>query len=276
MLACEVDGEHLTGYSDLFIAAQKLERQVEAKDLLLPKTTTTGGSNITHSQSTGNLFPSQKLEGSHTFTIQSTTVESNKAEEDSVTKVEEEEEVESSAGEDVGTSSWCGGADQTVGYIVCFANAVKLYQTKHEIRVVDHEPFKELFQSIPPPMVDEVRVHVKEMLEAVAIHPSQSPWCNAVVFVHKKDGGLHFCIDFCKLTDRTKKDSYSLSQIQEAIESLVGVGYFTCLDLKVGFWQIAMDEASEQYTAFTMGNLGVFKCEVCHLGCAMPQLRFRD
>ena len=46
---------------------------------------------------------------------------------------------------------------------------------KHEIRIVDDESFKEWFQMIPPPMVDEVRVHVKEMLEAGSIHPSQSP-----------------------------------------------------------------------------------------------------
>ena len=64
-----------------------------------------------------------------------------------------------------------------------------------------------------------------------------------VVLVCKKDGGLCFYIDFCKLNARTKKDSYPLPQIQEATESLVGVGYFSCLDLKAGFWQIAMDEA---------------------------------
>ena len=58
---------------------------------------------------------------------------------------------------------------------------------KHEIRVVEDEPFKERFQRITPPMVDEVWVHVKEMLEACTIHSSQSPWCNAVVFVCKKD-----------------------------------------------------------------------------------------
>ena len=73
-------------------------------------------------------------------------------------------------------------------------------------------------------MVDEVHAHVKEMLEVCAIHPSQSPWCNAVVLVCKKDGGLHFCIDFCKLNARTKKDSYLLPQIQEAMENLVGEG----------------------------------------------------
>ena len=81
---------------------------------------------------------------------------------------------------------------------------------KHEIRVVDDEPFKEQFWRIPPPMVDEVWAYMKEMLEVGAICPSQSPWCNAVILVCKKDGGLCFCFDFCKLNARTKKDSYPL------------------------------------------------------------------
>ena len=63
---------------------------------------------------------------------------------------------------------------------------------------------------------------MREMLEASVIHPSQSPWCNAVVLVYKKDGGLHFCIAFHKLNARTKTLSFLLPQIQEAIESLVG------------------------------------------------------
>ena len=67
---------------------------------------------------------------------------------------------------------------------------------KHEIRVVNDEPFKKKFQRISPPMVDEVYAHMKEMVKVGAIHPSQSPWCNAVVLVHKKEGGLCFCIDF--------------------------------------------------------------------------------
>ena len=81
---------------------------------------------------------------------------------------------------------------------------------KHEIRVVDDEPFKERFRRIAPPMVYKVHAYMKKMLEAGALHPSQSPWCNAVVLVCKKDRGLHFCIDFHKLKARTKKDSYLL------------------------------------------------------------------
>ena len=82
---------------------------------------------------------------------------------------------------------------------------------KHEIQVVDDEPSKERLQRLQSPMVEEVRAHVKEMLEVGAIHPSKSPWCNAVVLVRKKDGGLCFCIDFCKLNARTKKDSLSIT-----------------------------------------------------------------
>ena len=76
----------------------------------------------------------------------------------------------------------------------------------------------------------------------------------------KNDGSLCFCINFCHLNTCTKKDSYPLPKIQEALESLVGTGHFSCLDLKSRFWQIKMEEALKQYTTFTVGNLGFFKC----------------
>ena len=99
------------------------------------------------------------------------------------------------------------------------------------------------------------------MLQAGAIRPSSSPWCNTVVLVQKKDGGLRFCIDFRKLNVRTKKDSYPLPHIQEMLESLEGSRIFSSFDFKSGFWQVEMDEASKQYTAFTVGSLGFFECE---------------
>ena len=110
-------------------------------------------------------------------------------------------------------------------------------------------------------MVEEVRSHLKEMLELGAIRPSKSAWCNAVVLVRKKDRGLHYCIDFHHLNACTKKDSFPSPRIQEALESLVDTGHFSCLDLKSRFWQIRMDEASKQYTTFTVGNLGFSKCD---------------
>ena len=120
-------------------------------------------------------------------------------------------------------------------------------------------------------MVEEVSNHLREMLESGAIRSSQSAWCNTVMLVRKKDGGLCFCIDFQCLNAHMKKDSYPLPRIQEALESLVGTNHFSCLDLKSGFWQIKMDETSEQYTTFTVGNLGFFECDRMPFGlCNAP------
>ena len=82
----------------------------------------------------------------------------------------------------------------------------------------------------------------------------------------EKGWWLAFCIDFCCLNACTKKDSYPLPGIQEVLESLVSAGHFSCLDLKSGFWQIKMEEASKQYTTFTVDNLGFFKCDQLPFG----------
>ena len=65
---------------------------------------------------------------------------------------------------------------------------------KHEIKFANNEPFKERFRRIPPPMVGEVHVHMEEMLKVGTIHPSQNPWCNAIMLVCKKDVGLHITL----------------------------------------------------------------------------------
>ena len=111
---------------------------------------------------------------------------------------------------------------------------------EHVIKLLDTEPFKEQFRCIAPPLVEEVWEHIQEMLDGGAIRPSQSPWCNVVVLVRKKDGGLQFCIDFHRLNSRTKKDAYPLLWMQETMESMVGARFFSTMDLKSGFWQVKM------------------------------------
>ena len=43
------------------------------------------------------------------------------------------------------------------------------------------------------------------------------------------------------------------------MESLVGARYFSTMELKSGFWQVKLSEESRQYTAFTVGSMGVYK-----------------
>ena len=80
-----------------------------------------------------------------------------------------------------------------------------------------------------------------------------------MVLVQKKDGGLWFCIDFRRLNAQTKKDSYPLPRMQETMESMVGAHFFSTMDLKSGFWQVKMAEKSQEYTAFTVGSMGIFE-----------------
>ena len=130
---------------------------------------------------------------------------------------------------------------------------------EHIIELLDMEPFKERFCRIAPPLVEEVWEHLEEMLDGGMICPSQSPWCNAVVLVCKKDGGLRFCIHYRRLNSRTKKDAYPLPRMQETMESMVGTRLFSTMDLKSGFWQVKMAKDSQQYTPFTVGSMEVYE-----------------
>ena len=72
-----------------------------------------------------------------------------------------------------------------------------------------------------------------------------------MVLVRKKDGTLGFCMDFQRLNTEV--------WIQEALESIVGTTHFSAMDYKSGFWQVKMVLESQQYTAFTMHNLGFYE-----------------
>ena len=145
--------------------------------------------------------------------------------------------------------------------------------TKHKIVLKDPDtpPSKEHFCMIPPPQLDEVREHLKLMLDTGVIRPSNSRWCNALVLVRKKDGLLRFCIDFRKLNSLTVKDSHPLPRICETLESLAGAAHYSMFDMNSGFWQVPMDEESKQYTAFTLGSMGLYECESMPFGlCNTP------
>ena len=132
---------------------------------------------------------------------------------------------------------------------------------KHKIKLNNYTPFKERYRQIPPNLFEEVKNHLKEMIQVGAIRCSNSPWASAVVLVRKKDGSLCFCIDLRRLNARMIKDVYNLPCIDETLDCLGGAIIFTSLDLKSGYWQVEMDEESKALTAFMVGPLGFYECE---------------
>ena len=146
---------------------------------------------------------------------------------------------------------------------------------KHKINLTDYMPFKERHQRIPPHQYEEVRKHLQQMLDIGAIHHSQSSWASAVVLVRKKDGSLRFCIDLRKLNVRTICDAYGLPCIDETLDCLKGALLFSSIDLKAGYWQVEMDEDSEEFMSFTLEPLGFYECERMPFGLMNASATFQ-
>ena len=100
--------------------------------------------------------------------------------------------------------------------------------------------------------------------------PSTSPWASPIVLVRKKDGSTRFCIDYRKLNDVTRKDAYPLRRIDATLDTLHGSQWFSTLDLLSGYWQVEVDEANRQKTAFCTPE-GLFQFKVMPFGlCNAP------
>ena len=57
------------------------------------------------------------------------------------------------------------------------------------------------------PEVEELNTQVASLLEKGYIQPSNSPYGHPVLFVKKKNGNLHMCIDYRSLNQPTVKSS---------------------------------------------------------------------
>ena len=146
---------------------------------------------------------------------------------------------------------------------------------KHKIVLMDDRPFKQRFRRIPPGVFQELRQHLKQMLDSDVIQKSHSPWASNIVLVRKKDGKLRFCIDYRQLNLRTVKDAYAIPRMEDTLDQLHGKKWFSTLDLKSGYWQVEMEDDSKACTAFTVGPLGHFECKRLPFGLTNSPATFQ-
>lgn len=130
---------------------------------------------------------------------------------------------------------------------------------KHRIDLTDDTPFKQRYRRIPSSMYDEVRSHLRQLLDTGIIRPSHSPYASNVVLVRKKNGTLRMCVDYRQLNKMTRKDSYALPRIEELLDCLSGNKFFSHIDMKSGYHQVEIYEDHKERTAFSVGPLGFFE-----------------
>ena len=56
--------------------------------------------------------------------------------------------------------------------------------------------------------------------------------------LHKKNGSMHMCVNYCALNALTIKNKYPLPKIDELFDQLLGACYFTKIDLRLGYHQV--------------------------------------
>ena len=118
-------------------------------------------------------------------------------------------------------------------------------------------------------MKELLNKEVEKMLEADVIEKSSWPYSSPVVLVKKPDGSIRFCADYRKVNRITVFDAEPMPSANDIYAKLSGDKYFSEIDLSKGYWQIKMDKASKDKTAFaTPDGLYNFKTMPFGLVCA--------
>lgn len=121
---------------------------------------------------------------------------------------------------------------------------------KHRIVTGDSPPVYLRAYRIPFSQREEMERQVQDLTEKDIVENSKSPWGAPALLVQKPDGSYRFVVDYCKLNSVTRIDPYPIPNIQETLSQLASAKYFTVVDLASGFWQVEMDPADAEKTAF--------------------------
>jgi hypothetical protein len=121
---------------------------------------------------------------------------------------------------------------------------------KFEINTGNERPIKSRPYRVHYALEQDVDEMIDRMLARGIISKSNSPWSAPIVIIKKKNGTNRFCVEYRKLNKVTIKDNYPVPLIEETLDSLKGLRFFTSLDLASGYWQVALDKKTKEKTAF--------------------------
>jgi len=91
---------------------------------------------------------------------------------------------------------------------------------------------------------------IEENLNTGFIRPTSSPHGALVLFIKKKDGSLHLCVDFRGLNHISKKDRYPLPLISDLLDSPRKAWVYSKIDLCHTYHLVRIADGNEWKTAF--------------------------
>ncbi len=137
--------------------------------------------------------------------------------------------------------------------IISTDEKLKLERTgiiQYEIKVTGH-PIKGRSYPVKDNKREKwIKEEIDHMLKDEIIKKFKSPWVSPIILVSKKDGSIRFCVDYKKVNKIIIEDAHSLPVINDTIDKIGGKKYYTSIDLASGYWQVKIDENSQDITAF--------------------------
>ena len=121
----------------------------------------------------------------------------------------------------------------------------------------------------------DLKKELDAMLRIGVIAECSGPWAAPIIMVRKKDGSWRLCIDYRKLNQVARTTAFPLPRISDILSVLHEKTYFSSLDLVKGFWQIPLDEESQEKTGFVT-FFGQFKFTRLPFGLATAPGAFQQ
>ncbi|XP_054281390.1 uncharacterized protein K02A2.6-like [Macrosteles quadrilineatus] len=114
---------------------------------------------------------------------------------------------------------------------------------------------------IPLPLWESTKEELERMVSmgVIAEVHHATDWCSPMVVVPKKDSNkVRICVDLTKLNRCVKRRYYPIQPIDITLAQISEAKCYSKLDANNGFWQITVDEESQDLTTF-LTPFGRFK-----------------
>jgi transposase InsO family protein len=106
-------------------------------------------------------------------------------------------------------------------------------------------------RNVPATLREKLKETLDEMEQQSVIRKVDHPtdWVSSLVIVEKK-GKLRICLDPKNLNMAIKREHYQLPTIEEIVSRMSKATVFSKLDARHGYWQLPLDEESQELTTF--------------------------